>query len=219
MSNRNSRKNNKNEYTSKQFENDLNKLENLILSEKSFKGGFGEEREEEEVEDEDEGYQSTDAAESTVSYDYNNEEYNEQYGGKKNDSKTRQFKLVEVDGKPFKSDSRASIREEDQTPVLAARRLFRSLANSKKLSNNAKSKFKAVFYIEDITRGTSKKGKAYGPYHGSYHKYTDAEIAKAKHVKEDKETGESRSIIPKFKISCKLHKDQKKSMMKGGYMM
>jgi hypothetical protein len=117
----------------------------------------------------------------------------------------RHFKIFEVDGKEFKSDARANIKEH-HTPLIAARKLLSSMVREKKLNDNTKSKFKVIFSIKETTRDSKTKTKVYGPYQGSYHKYTPSEAAKAK-------TADGKVSL-KFKPIVKLFKGSKEQ--KGG---
>ena len=129
-------------------------------------------------------------------------------GGKKEYTGTyRHFKMVEADGKVVKTDARADIKEH-QTPLNAAKKLLTSMVKKEKLSDNAKSKLKVIFYIQETNR--ESKSKIYGPYVGTYYKYTPSEAAKAK-AAEGK-------VSFKFKPVVKLYKGNKKEQ-KGGKKM
>ena len=149
------------------------------------------------------------------------EEEEEQHGGKmeksmKGESEEgkehlRHFKLVEVDGKPYKSSSRVNITD-NQTPSSAAKKLLTRMIRSQKLSDSAKSKLKVIFYIKETNR--ESKGKVYGPYVGTYHKYTPSEAAKSHYQIKDG----GPLIHHKFKTIVKLYKGNK-TTQKGGEKM
>ena len=85
------------------------------------------------------------------------------------------------------------------------------MVRSKKLSDNAKTKLKVIFYIKETNRDS--KGKVYGPYVGKYHKYSANEAAKSHYkIKGGPE------IHHKFKPIVKLYKGDKKEQ-KGGVKM
>ena len=136
------------------------------------------------------------------------EEHNIWEGGKKEYTGLyRHFKMVEADGKQVKSDARADIKE-NQTPLNAAKKLLTSMVKKEKLSDNAKTKLKVIFYIQETNRDS--KSKIYGPYIGTYYKYTASEAAKAKAAKG--------SVSFKFKPIVKLYKGNKKEQKGGKYM-
>jgi len=130
-------------------------------------------------------------------------------GGSKKDytGEYRHFKMVEADGKPVKSNARADIKE-NQTPLNAAKKLLTSMVKKEKLSDNAKTKLKVIFYIQETNRDS--KSKIYGPYIGTYYKYSASEAAKAKAAKG--------AVSFKFKPIVKLYKGSKKEQ-KGGKQM
>ena len=65
------------------------------------------------------------------------------------------------------------------SPGSAARKLLTSIAHEKGLKKNKKASMpKVKFCIQEYTQGSSKK--IYGPYVGHFHKYTAAELKKAK---------------------------------------
>jgi hypothetical protein len=136
------------------------------------------------------------------------EEEEEMEGGKKEYTGTyRHFKMVEVDGKAVKTDARADIKDH-QTPLNAAKKLLTSMVKKEKLSDNAKSKLKVIFYIQETNRDS--KSKVYGPYVGTYYKYTPSEAAKAKAA--------GGKVSFKFRPVVKLYKGNKKEQ-KGGKKM
>jgi len=223
----------KNQYTQKQFEKDLNELE-LLVKQQKIKGGKPgkkEEKEEEEEEkeeesvlvggdgdgdddgdddDDDDGDDDEEEDDDDDDDDYDKDRVKEggaRRGKKEYDGPYRHFKFVEVDGKPYTSTARANITNY-QTPLNAAKKLLSSMIKQEKLSDNAKSKLKIVFYIKEINR--ESKNKKYGPYIGTYYKYTPSEAAKAKTL--------GGKVSFKFKPIVKLYKGNKKEQ-KGGKNM
>jgi hypothetical protein len=191
----------KNQYTQKQFEKDLNELE-LLIKENSLKGGKNN-NENNKNNKNNENNENNEDDENDE-----NDENDEMEGGKKEyTGEYRHFKMVEADGKPVKSNARADIKEH-QTPLNAAKKLLTSMVKKEKLTDNAKTKLKVIFYIQETNRDS--KSKIYGPYVGTYHKYTPSEAAKAKSAKG--------KVSFKFKPIVKLYKGNKKEQ-KGGKQM
>ena len=85
-------------------------------------------------------------------------------------------------------------------PLTAARKALQSI--SKKLKVN-KSKLNASFMIQEITRGP-KQYKIYGPYKGSYRKYSTKEL-KNKKI----ETKDGQFITLEYEPIVKLDKNKK----------
>ena len=89
----------------------------------------------------------------------------------------RHFRVVQLDGKKVEIGG-VSISSK-ASPGSAARKLLTSIAHHKGLKKNKKASMpKVKFCIQEYTQGSSKK--VYGPYVGHYHKYTAAELKKAK---------------------------------------
>ncbi len=106
----------------------------------------------------------------------NNNNKNNQRGGKIPDSiNVRHFKISELNGKTVDFGS-AEIKA-SRTPLSAAKKLLKSIAHHMKLYKSNKLKLSATFKIRETTRGHAKE---YGPYTGSYHKYTNSELKDAK---------------------------------------
>jgi hypothetical protein len=126
-------------------------------------------------------------------------------GAKKYTGTYRNFKIVELNGKPVKFDNSASIKEH-QTPLSAAKKLLKSICLHMGLKGMKKLECKATYVIQETTRGSKKK--IYGPYSGKYSKYTEEEAKKAT----------ASGISFKMKPVVKLHKKTGKisSPMKGG---
>ena len=98
------------------------------------------------------------------------------YGGKSE----RHFRVVQLDGKKVEFGG-VSITSK-ASPGSAARKLLTSIAHEKGLKKNKKASMpKVKFCIQEYTQGSSKK--VYGPYVGHFHKYTAAELKKAKTAK------------------------------------
>jgi hypothetical protein len=174
-------KSNKSKYTEEEYQKDLTSLESMINM-NEHKGGV---------------------------HDYHEDDEDSMEGGKKEKKEYtgsyRHFKLVKVDGKAYTSGSRADIKEH-HTPLYAARKLLTSMVKKDNLSDNAKSKLKVVFTIQETTRHSQKE---FGPYVGTYYKYTPSEAAKAK-------TADGK-VSFKFKPIVKLHKGNKENKeQKGG---
>jgi hypothetical protein len=184
------------QYTQKQFEQDLSELE-LLIKENSLKGGDSGKNDSDNDSDSDSDSKNDSDGENSM-HDGGKKEYTGLY---------RHFKMVEADGKQVKSDARADIKEH-QTPLNAAKKLLTSMVKKEKLSDNAKTKLKVIFYIQETNRDS--KSKIYGPYIGTYYKYTASEAAKAKAAKG--------AVSFKFKPIVKLYKGNKKEQ-KGGKQM
>jgi hypothetical protein len=220
----------KNQYTQKQFEKDLNQLE-LLVKNNSKKGGVlsgnnenkkkseseSESDSESEYESESESHEEYESHKETSREESNttsggNKKRVKKLGGKKGkelyDGTYRHFKMVEVDGKPVKTNARADIKEH-QSPLNAAKKLLTSMVKKEKLSDNAKSKLSVIFYIQETNR--ESKSKIYGPYIGKYHKYTPSEAAKA--------SADKGKVFFKFKPMVRLYKGSSKKEQKGGKKM
>jgi len=89
----------------------------------------------------------------------------------------RHFRVVELEGKKVAIGG-VSITSKG-SPSDAARKLLTSIAHEKGLKKMKKLDLgKVKFKIQEFTRGS--KNKVYGPYVGHFHKYTAAELKKAK---------------------------------------
>ena len=89
----------------------------------------------------------------------------------------RHFRVVQLNGKKVEFGG-VSITSK-ASPGSAARKLLTSIAHEKGLKKNKKASMpKVKFCIQEYTQGSSKK--VYGPYVGHFHKYTAAELKKAK---------------------------------------
>ena len=89
----------------------------------------------------------------------------------------RHFRVVELDGKKV-SIGNVSITNKG-SPSDAARKLLTSIAHEKGLKKMKKLDLgKVKFKIYQYSRNF--KNKTYGPYEGFFHKYTAAELKKAK---------------------------------------
>ena len=97
--------------------------------------------------------------------------------------KERHFKLSSlnnnnnikfIDGKKLPV---ANIYKE-QSPLVAAYRIFKSIMIKKDIKNENRLKKKFIFKIKETTRGS--KNKEYGPYIGEYIKLTKEELEKPK---------------------------------------
>lgn len=145
---------NRNNYTQKEFEQDLKQLEKLIEK----KGGENKNNNNKE--------------------NNNDKENNNKEGGAKPYSGTfRTFKLVEVNGKPIKIDARAYVKEH-QTPLNGAKKLLKSWCRHEGIKKNDRTKVNITFTIQETTQGSSKK--QFGPYTGKYMKYTPEQMKQAK---------------------------------------
>lgn len=92
-------------------------------------------------------------------------------------SNERHFRVVELENKKVQLGG-VSISSKG-SPGNAARKLLTSIAHEKGLKKNKKASMpKVKFCIQEFTQGSSKK--IYGPYIGYFHKYTAAELKKAK---------------------------------------
>ena len=92
----------------------------------------------------------------------------------------RHFRVVQLEGKKVEFGG-VSITSK-ASPGSAARKLLTSIAHEKGLKKNKKASMpKVKFCIQEYTQGSSKK--VYGPYVGHFHKYTAAELKKAKTAK------------------------------------
>jgi hypothetical protein len=133
---------------------------------------------------------------------------NNKYGGsKKDESNIRTFKVVELNGKVvdfgnFTIKKKTSGGNPGPGPLTAARKALQSIAKHLKVN---KSKLNASFMIQEITRGKTQY-KIYGPYKGSYRKYS------AKELKDKKiETKDGKTIILEYEPLVKLEKSKGKS--------
>lgn len=89
----------------------------------------------------------------------------------------RHFRVVQLANKKVEIGG-VSITSK-ASPGSAARKLLTSIAHEKGLKKNKKVNMgKVTFSIQEYTQGSSKK--VYGPYVGHFHKYTAAELKKAK---------------------------------------
>ena len=113
----------------------------------------------------------------------------------------RHFKIVNLNGKDVNFDYSAKIKEK-QTPLNAAKKLLKSICLHMGLKGMKKLQCNATFIIKETTQGSKKK--MFGPYKGSYIKYTPAEAKKAM------ASGISFKMKPYVKLSKKM------SPMKGG---
>ena len=115
----------------------------------------------------------------------------------------RHFRVVQLNGKKVEFGG-VSITSK-ASPGNAARKLLTSIAHEKGLKKNKKASMpKVKFCIQEYTQGSSKK--VYGPYLGHFHKYTAAELKKAKTAR------------GKVKFTMKpVVKLAKRKNMKGGY--
>ena len=92
----------------------------------------------------------------------------------------RHFRVVELDSKKVNIGG-VSITNKG-SPSDAARKLLTSIAHEKGLKKMKKLDLgKVKFKIQEYTRGS--KNKIYGAYVGYFHKYTAAELKKAKTAK------------------------------------
>ena len=133
---------------------------------------------------------------------------NNKYGSsKKDESNIRTFKVVELNGKVvdfgnFTIKKKTSGGNPGPGPLTAARKALQSIAKHLKVN---KSKLNASFMIQEITRGKTQY-KIYGPYKGSYRKYS------AKELKDKKiETKDGKTIILEYEPLVKLEKSKGKS--------
>ena len=118
----------------------------------------------------------------------------------------RHFKIVNLNGKDVNFDYSAKIKEK-QTPLNAAKKLLKSICLHMGLKGMKKLQCNATFIIKETTQGSKKK--EFGPYKGSYIKYTPAEAKKAM------ASGISFKMKPYVKLSKKMF-PKNKSSMKGG---
>ena len=127
-------------------------------------------------------------------------------GGVKDYSGTyRHFKIVHLNGKDVNFDYSAKIKD-TQTPLNAAKKLLKSICLHMGLKGMKKLQCNAKFVIKETTQGSEKK--MFGPYKGSYIKYTPAEAKKAM------ASGISFKMKPSVKLSKKMS-PKNKSPMKG----
>ena len=168
VQNKNQNKNQKISYTQKQFEHDLNQLENLIS--KNQQGGSHNNNN-----DNDNNNNNNNNDDDEDSED----EDEEQNGGAKDYKGTfRHFKVYELNGKKVTFDNTVSIKEH-HTPLNAAKKLLRSICLHQNLKGMKKLDVHAVYTIRETTRGAKTHDKIYGPYKGKYVKYTPEEVKKA----------------------------------------
>ena len=117
-------------------------------------------------------------------------------GGASNYSGTyRNFKIVQLNGKDVNLDYGAKIKE-TQTPLNAAKKLLKSICLHMGLKGMKKLECSATYVIKETTQGSAKK--TFGPYKGSYIKYTPAEAKKAM------ASGISFKMKPSVKLSKKM---------------
>jgi hypothetical protein len=128
-------------------------------------------------------------------------------GAKYYSGKYRNFKIVHLNGKDVKLDYIAKIKE-TQTPLNAAKKLLKSICLHQRLKGMKKLNCVATYVIKETTQDSSKK--TYGPYKGSYVKYTPAEAKKAM------ASGISFKMKPSVKLSKKIIPKKNKPIMKGG---
>jgi hypothetical protein len=139
-----SSKTSKNSFSKKDFEAELQELENLM------KGGY---------EDGDNMSDTSDDGSAKPNPDYMG---TDMQGGA--DDKRRHFRVVRLNGKDVNiGDVTVKMH---QNPVAAARKLLRSICKFQGLKKLNKLKCSAVFYIYESGRGS--RNKIYGPYKGSY---------------------------------------------------
>jgi hypothetical protein len=158
-------RNNKNtKYTSNDFKNDLQELQQMIGNYQS--GGFSPI----------DGSSSEDMSSNYSSLMENPSVPAIQAGGKK-DGPKRHFKLVSLNGKEVDFEATAEVSI-GKSPSGAARKMLKSIAHHKNLFGNNKAKLGVVsFVIRETTRGS--KTKEYGPYKGEFKKYSAAELKKS----------------------------------------
>jgi len=176
---------NNNNYSQKQFEDDLQELEQMINSQgglghkskknlNNYLGGYDNNN--------DDNNDNNDNDDNDDNNNDDNDDYENDYyhnGGKeKYTGVYRHFRVVEVDGKEVKFGI-ANITSK-QTPLNAAKKLLKSIALYKNLKGLNKLKLGSVKYcIQETTRGSKTHGKIYGPYVGKYQKYSPEEMKKA----------------------------------------
>ena len=118
-------------------------------------------------------------------YDYNNDSDSDEdedenshnmRGGKK-DSEMRHFKIVEVNGKEVEMDSRVQISK-SATPLNAAKKLLGAYCRAMNIASKNRPNLNLTYKIKETTRGS--KRSVFGPYKGTFTKYTPEEMKKAK---------------------------------------
>ena len=160
-----------------------------------------EQEEQEEQEQEEQEQEETEEAEEVESEENeqkqnNKNKKNNHTGGAKDYSGTyRNFKIVQLNGKDVKFDYSSKIKE-TQTPLNAAKKLLKSICLHMGLKGMKKLQCNAKFVIKETTQGSEKK--MFGPYKGSYIKYTPAEAKKAM------ASGISFKMKPSVKLSKKM---------------
>jgi hypothetical protein len=115
----------------------------------------------------------------------------------------RHFRVIKLNGKEVKFGN-VSIKE-TQTPLNAARKLLLSVAKHQNLTKSKKLGLKAVYLIQETTRGSAHK--IFGPYQGKYVKYT-AEEAKTAMTADGKVKFTMKPVVKLVK--------EKNSAQKGG---
>lgn len=161
-------------YSQKDFEKDLNELEDLIKQNNDgprndYYGNYN-------------NNGNNNGNYYGGHYDEDNDEDNDNnnnYQGGANSEekeKKRHFRVVELRGKMIHIGS-VHVKMHN-SPLSAAKKLLTSIAEHDGLSGHNKAKLPTtVFCIQEITRGS--KNKIYGPYTGKFHKYTPEEVKKA----------------------------------------
>lgn len=135
---------------------------------------------------------------------------NKKGGAEKDESNKRTFKVIELNGTVvdfgnFTIKKKTSGGKPGPGPIIAARKSLQSIAKYLKVN---KSKLNANFMIQEITRGKTQY-KIYGPYHGSYRKYS-AKEQKEKRIK----TKDGKYITLEYEPIVKLQKTNQNK--KGG---
>ena len=125
--------------------------------------------------------------------------------GGKDESNKRTFKVVELNGKVvdfgnFTIKRKTSGGNPGPGPLTAARKALQSIAKHLKVNKN---KLNATFMIQEITRGKTQY-KIYGPYKGSYRKYSAKELNEKK-IK----TKSGKFITLEYEPIVKLNKTKK----------
>jgi hypothetical protein len=200
---------NKNNYSQKDFEKDLQELEQLI--EQNQKGGNNNNNNnknnnnnnknknnnnnQEEEDNDDEVLEEEEEEED--------DDNNNQMGGLK-DGHLRHFKLFEVNGQKVKLNGTANIKE-NQTPLNAAKKLLGSYCRSKNIKGSNRSKVHITFTIRETNRDSDKSRNVYGPYDGYYKKYDKKKVIKIN----------GKTIEYTVEPIVKLHKEKSKGH-KGG---
>ena len=234
---------NKNSYTSKKFQNDLNELEKMISKNQhggnsnnnktnsktttnkktnnNHHGGNNNNNDN----DNDDNNNDNDNNDDDSDSDSDSDDDESLSGGVKRAKKApyegpmRHFKLVEINGKPVNFDSRSSIRQETtkdhkaQPPAMAAKRILRSIAKHNNLKGENKVKLNIVFSIQETTRNFKSHGKV-STYKGKYIKLTTSEMKKAQKASNKKEMPSG--ISPKIKGVITKYVPKNTNAQKGG---